>query len=70
MYSFGSGSFGQLGHGDNLDQRYPKLIERLSGYFIVDAKAGLGHTILLTRNGRVFTFGINTVFLNNLKKGW
>ena len=64
--TWGSGKYGQLGHGDRSNQLRPKLI----GFFIegkaarvcrlVAAAAGSRHTILLSDTGKLFGFGSNS----------
>ena len=65
VYSFGSGTCGQLGHGDRASQARPKIL----GFFvegkatrkttIVNAAAGSRHTILLSTKGQLFAMGSN-----------
>jgi alpha-tubulin suppressor-like RCC1 family protein len=66
VYSWGSGAFGQLGHGDRASQTRPKIL----GIFvegkaarktkIIAAAAGSRHTILLSSKGKLFAFGNNS----------
>lgn len=57
VFSFGSGRFGRLDHGDLEDQRTPKVIEALSGERVVAVSAGRSHSLLLTEAGAVLSFG-------------
>ncbi len=59
VYTFGRGLWGQLGHGDQVDRWVPIPIEHenLSGHTIIDVAAGLRHTVLLSADGTVLTFG-------------
>ena len=61
MCSFYSGSsdHGQLGHGSLDDLDTLAKVEGLIGHFIVQVAAGDDHTIALTSEGAVFTFGSN-----------
>ncbi|ERN13724.1 hypothetical protein AMTRI_Chr06g177070 [Amborella trichopoda] len=57
VYSFGSNSSGQLGHG-TLDEEYrPRLIRSLQGIRIIQAAVGAGRTMLISDTGRVYAFG-------------
>jgi alpha-tubulin suppressor-like RCC1 family protein len=62
LYSWGVGEDGQLGHGlaappFNLDT--PKLVKRLEqlGLRVGSVGAGWAHTVVMTENGQLFTFG-------------
>jgi alpha-tubulin suppressor-like RCC1 family protein len=57
IWSFGSGVFGKLGHGGEGNEVVPRLIEALSGVAVKQVAAGWGHSMLLTRDGDVFTWG-------------
>ncbi len=57
VYSFGSGGYGQLGHGDTSNQNLPKQIEVAWENNITAISAGGKHTILLGRDGKVYSFG-------------
>ena len=57
VFTFGWGGHGQLGHGD-LDREYtPRRVEALKGKHVVQVAAGEHHTVALTKDGDVFTFG-------------
>ncbi|KAF6157553.1 hypothetical protein GIB67_004491 [Kingdonia uniflora] len=59
VFSFGSNSAGQLGHG-NLEEEFvgrPRPIRSLQGIRIIQAAAGAGRTMLISDAGRVFAFG-------------
>ena len=59
VYSWGLGTNGQLGHGDKLSQKIPKLIS----YFSNNKKtaksisAGKNNSFVLTDDGEVYSFG-------------
>jgi len=57
VWSWGQGAFGQLGHGDQHDQLLPKKIEAFAGQRVVAVSAGAYHSLALTANGAVFTWG-------------
>ncbi|XP_022945356.1 ultraviolet-B receptor UVR8 isoform X2 [Cucurbita moschata] len=58
VYSFGSNSSGQLGHGTTEEEsRPPRLIRSLQGIRIIQAAAGSGRTMLISDAGRVYAFG-------------
>ena len=59
VLTWGTGSFGQLGHGDYEHQPTPKVIESLLDVPISEIYAGLSHTEMMTARGKVFTFGSN-----------
>ncbi len=55
VYSFGQGSYGQLGHGDRDRQAVPTKIEGLENVKAV--AAGGRHSLVLLQNGDVYAFG-------------
>ena len=64
VWSWGYGSTGRLGHGDQQNQLLPKKIEALAGRRVVTLSAGRGHVTPLgghnlasTADGAVFTWG-------------
>ncbi|GAU43198.1 hypothetical protein TSUD_300850 [Trifolium subterraneum] len=57
VYSFGSNSSGQLGHGTTEEEWRPRPIRTLQGIRIIQATAGAGRTMLITDSGRVYAFG-------------
>jgi len=59
-YSFGWGNKGQLGHGTTVNIESPRLIKLPEGEVPLQVAAGAyGHSMILTANGNVYTFGIN-----------
>ena len=52
VFTFGKGSDGQLGHGDNEDLSTPKLVEALTEEEVVGASAGHEHTAVWTSGCR------------------
>ncbi|XP_057486237.1 ultraviolet-B receptor UVR8-like [Actinidia eriantha] len=57
VYSFGSNSSGQLGHGTTEEQWRPRQISSLQGIRIIQAAAGAGRTMLISDAGQVYAFG-------------
>lgn len=60
VWTFGCGSNGALGHGyDFTDKHWPTLVNDLSHEYIVDISCGQNHTVCLSENGNVYTFGMS-----------
>ncbi|KYQ93922.1 hypothetical protein DLAC_05330 [Tieghemostelium lacteum] len=61
LYSFGSASFNELGNDNLFNERVPKPIDNslISSEKIVDIASGFFHSLALTENGRVLTWGRN-----------
>uniref|UniRef100_A0A2P2LWC4 Ultraviolet-B receptor UVR8-like n=2 Tax=Rhizophora mucronata TaxID=61149 RepID=A0A2P2LWC4_RHIMU len=57
VYSFGSNSSGQLGHGSTEEEWRPRQIRSLQGIRIIQAAAGPGRTMLISDVGQVYAFG-------------
>ena len=57
LFSWGRNTFGQLGLGDTKDRRIPTLGESIQNRFVVSIDGGEEHSILLTQEGSVFSFG-------------
>ncbi|KAF0697446.1 Aste57867_11869 [Aphanomyces stellatus] len=57
VYSWGSGSNGKLGHGDEDNRDTPTKIQGLDGKTIQDVKAGCEHTTAITATGDMYTWG-------------
>eukprot|EP00940_MAST-03C_sp_MAST-3C-sp2_P000364 g364.t1 len=56
LWSWGLGSYGNLGHGDTLNKAEPQIVQVMRGRTLV-AKAGAKHAIALAIGGSVFTWG-------------
>ena len=56
VWSWGNGGHGKLGHGDNRHLLLPKKIEAF-GQRVVSVSAHEHHSIALTADGAVFTWG-------------
>ena len=59
LYSFGNGGNGQLGHGDTADRMVPTEVLSLRGTPVRLATAGMTHSLVLTEEANVLTFGSN-----------
>ncbi|XP_037375902.1 inhibitor of Bruton tyrosine kinase isoform X2 [Talpa occidentalis] len=59
VYTCGHGPGGRLGHGDEQTCLVPRLVEGLSGHNCSQVAAAKDHTIVLTDDGCVYTFGLN-----------
>lgn len=58
IYTWGSGSHGQLGHGDTVEQSHPVLIDSVSSIGAVTQVAtGASYTLALMDNGDLYSFG-------------
>jgi alpha-tubulin suppressor-like RCC1 family protein len=61
LFTFGSGNWGVLGHGDEKDIKFnnPTLVDYFSkrNLKVVDAALGEYHTAALTHDGSVYTWG-------------
>lgn len=59
VYSWGDGNKGKLGHGDQQPREWPLAIDRehFLGQNVIKVVAGGLHSMALTRNGLVFTWG-------------
>ena len=61
LWSWGYGCFGQLGHDDTQNQLLPKKIEALTGQRVAAVSGGVGHSLALTADGAVFTWGVGAL---------
>ena len=57
LWSWGCGGQGELGHGDTQDQLLPKKVEAFADQRVVAVSAGLGHSLAITADGAVLTWG-------------
>ncbi|KAM8954443.1 inhibitor of Bruton tyrosine kinase [Pelodytes ibericus] len=60
VYTCGHGQGGRLGHGDELTCLVPRLVEGISGHPCAQVAAAKDHTVVLTEEGFVYTFGLNS----------
>jgi len=59
VYSWGYGSYGQLGHGTMENEKSPKLVKKMAGLNCVSIACGYWHSMFLTESGDVYTAGWN-----------
>ncbi|GJN07527.1 hypothetical protein PR202_ga25365 [Eleusine coracana subsp. coracana] len=58
VYTCGSNTHGQLGHGDTIDRATPKMVELFEGSSqVVQVAAGASYTFAVTDDGTVHSFG-------------
>ena len=69
LYTWGEGIYGQLGHGINNNEQYPKKVEYFCNKFkIIDCMGGAMHSVALTEEGYLFGWGQNDKNQLNLGK--
>ncbi|XP_040913014.1 alsin-like isoform X2 [Toxotes jaculatrix] len=59
VWSWGRGSEGQLGHGDQLPRLQPLCIKSLTGEEVIKVAAGSHHSLALNAQCQVFSWGSN-----------
>ena len=59
LYSWGSNTYGQLGHGTTFGVCYPKRVERLAGDPVLRIAAGGAHSFAVMYNAAVWAWGLN-----------
>ena len=57
VFVCGKGAQGQLGLGDTSDQDEPTYVDALRGVGVRQIACGSGHTVVLTTDGEVYTWG-------------
>jgi len=60
VWSWGQGSSGKLGHGDHESQLLPKKVGALAGQCIVAVSAGDLHSLAITADGAVWSWGLGS----------
>uniref|UniRef100_A0A672P9X5 Alsin Rho guanine nucleotide exchange factor ALS2 n=1 Tax=Sinocyclocheilus grahami TaxID=75366 RepID=A0A672P9X5_SINGR len=60
VWSWGRGQEGQLGHGDLLPRTQPVCVKSLNGKEVLRVAAGAHHSLALTAQSQVFSWGCNT----------
>ncbi|ONK63536.1 uncharacterized protein A4U43_C07F16240 [Asparagus officinalis] len=61
MYTWGQGTFGLLGHGNEVHHWVPKRVNGpLEGIHVSSISCGPWHTAVVTSSGQLFTFGDGT----------
>jgi len=61
VLSFGVGEFGHLGTGSTVDSLVPAPLVSLESMDVVQVAAGYDHSLVLTSDGRVFSWGRNNM---------
>jgi len=59
VYIWGDNQYGQLGNGEKRDLAVPILVESLSHEVVIGIAVGGWHTLALTNNGAVYSWGRN-----------
>lgn len=57
LYTFGSGDYYKLGHGVCMDELIPKKVETLEDMYVFDVACGSTHTLCITNEGFVYSWG-------------
>lgn len=57
VFTWGRGEDGQLGLGDTSDQDEPTYVDALRGVGVRQIACGSGHTVVLSTEGEVYTWG-------------
>lgn len=57
LYSWGCGNYGQLGHGDERNQRLPKRVEVLQER-VRSVAAGTVHSLAISESGALYSWGL------------
>lgn len=64
VFTWGRGEDGQLGLGDTSDQDEPTYVDALRGVGVRQIACGSGHTVVLTTDGEVYTWGESLIGCN------
>eukprot|EP00668_Euglena_longa_P036632 GGOE01047080.1.p1 GENE.GGOE01047080.1~~GGOE01047080.1.p1 ORF type:complete len:848 (-),score=221.65 GGOE01047080.1:951-3422(-) len=59
LFTFGDGTHGKLGHGGEVQCINPSLVSYFSEKIVAQVAAGLNHSLVLTDQSEVFSFGWN-----------
>ncbi|XP_028281247.1 inhibitor of Bruton tyrosine kinase isoform X2 [Parambassis ranga] len=59
VFTCGHGQGGRLGHGDEQTYMVPRMVEGLMSHHCSQVAAAKDHTVVLTEEGYVYTFGLN-----------
>ncbi|CAH2068345.1 unnamed protein product, partial [Iphiclides podalirius] len=59
LYTWGMGEYGRLGHGDDVTQLAPKMVEAIAAFRVIQVACGSrdAQTLALTACGKVFSWG-------------
>ncbi|XP_025109436.1 probable E3 ubiquitin-protein ligase HERC4 isoform X2 [Pomacea canaliculata] len=59
VFTFGAGSYGQLGHGSTNNEIVPRQVLELSGNEVTQIACGRRHTLAhVTKTGKLYSFGL------------
>jgi alpha-tubulin suppressor-like RCC1 family protein len=61
LYSWGDNCCGQLGDGTNINRDSPRKIESLMNLNIIEVSCGAYHSLALTHDGKIFSWGYNKI---------
>ncbi|PWM15037.1 MAG: hypothetical protein DBX49_05395, partial [Clostridia bacterium] len=61
VWAWGSNARGQLGLGNNLDTSIPVCLEALRDQQVISISAGEYHSLALTKNGEIYSWGDNAL---------
>lgn len=61
VFTWGSGQEGALGHGTFEDLSVPKAVARLKSVVVREVVCGAGHSLILTEDCRIYSWGFNKV---------
>jgi alpha-tubulin suppressor-like RCC1 family protein len=59
VYTWGAGSYGQLGHGDRRPAFAPRVVRALLGVNVTSVAAGTRHTVAVDDMGETYAWGSN-----------
>ncbi|TMW55803.1 hypothetical protein Poli38472_008451 [Pythium oligandrum] len=59
LYTWGRGDEGQLGHGDRVSHALPRVVSALAHQRVWLIAAGRSHSVAVTEDGAVYTWGSN-----------
>jgi alpha-tubulin suppressor-like RCC1 family protein len=57
LYTWGSGSYGRLGHGMDQSERRPKVVVNMEDFECIYVSCGAFHTFAVTAEGNIYAFG-------------
>ncbi|RWS12069.1 E3 ubiquitin-protein ligase HERC4-like protein [Dinothrombium tinctorium] len=60
LFTWGAGTYGQLGHGKQADEMFPRRVFELMGLEVTQVSCGRCHTLaVIGSKGRLYSFGLN-----------
>lgn len=57
LYTWGRGSFGNLGHGDTENRKKPSVVNALNEVTVVDTSCGAKHMMAITNEFKIYSWG-------------